>query len=103
MESVALRRAFARRLRRSEGFYACMRIIILFYLLHDDVCATTYTHTHTCTYIHIDCIAMWHYGVATISRLLKMIGLFCRISSLLKVATISRLLKIIGRFCKRAL
>ena len=24
-----------------------------------------------------------HYGVATMSRLLKMIGLFCRISSLL--------------------
>jgi len=36
------------------------------------------------------------YRAATISRLLKITGLFCRISSLL-------LLKIIGLFCKRAL
>jgi len=40
------------------------------------------------------------YGVATISRLLKMITLFCRTSSLLGFG---RLLKNIGRFCKRAL
>jgi len=26
---------------------------------------------------------VWYYGVATISRLLKITGLFCRISSLL--------------------
>jgi len=25
------------------------------------------------------CLALWRYGVATISRLLKIIGLFCRI------------------------
>ena len=68
----------------------------------------------------------WRYGVATISRLLKMTGLFYRILSLLwvsfaketyhfkeptnrshprtryyGVATTSRLLKMIGLFCKR--
>ena len=70
------------------------------------------------------------YGVATISRLLVIIGLFCRIQSLLYgsfaketydlkeptnysirysvrilygVATISRRLKIIGLLCKRAI
>ena len=78
-------------------------------------------------------ICRW-YGVATISRLLKIVRLFRRISSVLlgsfaketyvfgeptvyhdrhlqmvwgcrwrEVATISRLLKIIGLFCKRAL
>ena len=30
----------------------------------------------------VDCYRTKAYGVATISRLLKMIGLFCRISSL---------------------
>ena len=40
------------------------------------------------------------YGVATISRLLKIMGLFCRISSLLRVARISRLLEIMGLFCR---
>ena len=34
------------------------------------VCGCTYTHTHMCA---------GTYGVATISRLLKIIGLFCRI------------------------
>jgi len=71
------------------------------------------------------------YGVATISRLPKIIGLFCRISllqgsfaketdnlkeptnrshpilrihnSVVQMGTISRLLKIIRLFCKRAL
>ena len=41
-----------------------------------------YVHTHICTYA---------YGVATISRLLKIIGLFCRTVSF------------IGLFCKRDL
>ena len=54
---------------------------------------------HTCvTYMwHICDIMTWHrwhhshiYGVATIRRLLKIIGLFCK-----------RLLRIIGLFCKR--
>jgi len=40
------------------------------------------------------------YGVATISKLLKIIGLFCRISSHLRVATTSRLLEIMGLFCR---
>jgi len=47
----------------------------------------TYTHTHTHTHIYIYTnmrpMAMLRYGVATISRLLKIIGLFCKISSLL--------------------
>jgi len=51
---------------------------------------STDTHTaHTKTRMHTDTHAHRHYGVATISRLLKIIGLFCRISSLL--------------FCKRDL
>jgi len=33
--------------------------------------------------MHIYCTYMYAYGVSTISRLLKIIGLFCRISSLL--------------------
>ena len=56
-----------------------------------------YKYTHTWVYIHVVCVyrvcvCVWvyvwvhthtvGYGVATISRLLKMIGLFCRISSL---------------------
>jgi len=41
------------------------------------------------------------YGVATISRLLKIIGLTCRTCLYCYgVATISRLLKIIGLFCR---
>ena len=36
-----------------------------------------YTYLYTCACMHIS------YGVATSSRLLKIIGLFCRISSLL--------------------
>jgi len=43
----------------------------------------TRTHTHTCTYAHIQKkhknTHNWReYGVATISRLLKTIGLFCK-------------------------
>jgi len=48
-----------------------------------------HSHTHTGTHTHttireirLYCLNWNHYGVATISRLLKMIGLFCRISSL---------------------
>jgi len=37
-----------------------------------------YTHIQICTFTYI------YYGMATISRLLKIIGLFCRISSLFK-------------------
>ena len=36
-----------------------------------------------CMYIRIRRSGSFRYGVATISRLLKIIGLFCRISSLL--------------------
>jgi len=42
-------------------------------------------HTHTHTHTHVQ--KRWHrtlYGVVTVSRLLKSIGLFCRISSLLQ-------------------
>ena len=48
-----------------------------------------HSHTHTGTHTHttireirLYCLNWNHYGVATISRLLKIIGLFCRISSL---------------------
>jgi len=45
--------------------------------------------THICEI----CVVCPGYGVAAISRLLKIIGLFCK----------SRLLQIMGLFCKRAL
>jgi len=39
---------------------------------------------YMCICVHVClCVAPSRYGVATISRLLKIIGLFCRISSLL--------------------
>ena len=44
---------------------------------HIYTCIPTYTHTYTV-------LILTHYGVATMSRLLKVIGLFCRISSLLQ-------------------
>ena len=48
----------------------------------------TYTHTNTHTHTHLPCIincavhmctSCESYGLATISRLLEIIGLFCRI------------------------
>jgi len=111
--------------------YVCIRIHlahlyprIRIYMLHTCIYML---YMHTCMhFIH-------RYGVATMSRLLKITGLFCRISyvlqgsfvketydfkeptnrshpilsrgkkSLYGVATISRLLKIILLFCKRDL
>jgi len=49
-------------------------------LLCDTVSLLCVPHTHT---ISIHNVCMYRYGVATISRLLEIIGLFCRISSLL--------------------
>ena len=50
-------------------------------------CAHTHTRTHASTHTCVLCrkhlVSPLCYGVATISRLLKIIGLFCRISSLL--------------------
>ena len=43
----------------------------------------THTHTHTHTHVYGTYIPIYTYGVATISRLLKIISLFCKISSLL--------------------
>jgi len=40
-----------------------------------------YTYTNVYDDVNTD-VYLWIYGVATISRLLKIIGLFCRISSL---------------------
>ena len=45
------------------------------YLVHTHTSTHTHTHTHTPTNRHMDAL---HYGVATTSRLLKMIGLFCK-------------------------
>ena len=56
------------------------------HLIH---CHMIYTHTDNTlpcgiqTHRHTDTQTIHCYGVATISRLLKIIGLFCRISSLL--------------------
>jgi len=40
-------------------------------------CTCTHTYTHTCTHTH-KVTQYWANGVATISRLLKIIGLFCK-------------------------
>ena len=54
------------------------------------ICIHTYVHTHTHTHttlirVYCACQTMYlpSYGVATISRLLQIISLFCRISSVL--------------------
>jgi len=50
------------------------------------LCTDTYTlcvHTIFCMFIHVHIHMYVYYGVATISRLLKIIGLLCRIWSLL--------------------
>jgi len=61
--------------------------------IHVHVCIRIYAYTHTniriysyiCIRIHRHThILIYSYGVATISRLLKIIGLFCRIQSLLQ-------------------
>jgi len=58
------------------------------YMWHDlSVCLHmphTYKHTHIliCVYKNMD-IYTYNYGVATVSRINKIIGLFCRISSVL--------------------
>jgi len=56
-----------------------------------DMCNTlqhTATHCNTLQFLsrHVPDRQCQHYGVATISRLLKIIGLFCRILSLLQVS-----------------
>jgi len=56
---------------------------------HTHTCTRTRTYTHmhrrtlSHTHVHTCIRRLTSYGVATISRLLKIIGLFCRISSLL--------------------
>ena len=61
--------------------YTCMCIHICIYAhFYTCVCIKSYTNTHkiiyTQTYVYI-CVRKHMYGVATISRLLKIIGLFC--------------------------
>jgi len=46
--------------------------------------ACIYTHTYEYIYMYLCKICMHHIGVATISRLLRILGLFCRIWSLSK-------------------
>jgi len=68
------------------------RVYHVYTYIHNFVCtyAYTYMHTHghislyTCLHIHnfVHTYA-YTYGVATISRIDKIIGLFCRIASLL--------------------
>ena len=52
------------------------------YTTRINICVSPYIHPHrgmyTTTYV-----SLYTYGVATISRLIQIIGLFCRISSLL--------------------
>jgi len=48
------------------------------------VCSFLFVHVYVlCTFRLTVYMKEYKYGVATISRLLKMIGLFCRIQSLL--------------------
>ena len=51
--------------------------IIMHVCVRECVCMCVRLHSNTCTYALL-------YGVAAISRLLKIIGLFCRIVSLLQ-------------------
>jgi len=113
--------------------------------LHTGFFSNVHVYIHIYTYIYLSLsispsfnlfpyVYMYIYGVATFSRLLTIIGLFCRISSLLEgsfakeiykfkeptnrshpielvsalarcygVALVSRIDKIIGLFCKRDL
>ena len=64
--------------------YVCMHKSLL---LFDDMCVQNmYECMKTNGYRCVMCICVYTYGMATISRLLKIIGLFCRISSLLQVS-----------------
>ena len=47
------------------------------------VCCSVLQRVAVCCSIYRMCTSRYRYGVATISRLLKIIGLFCRTSSLL--------------------
>jgi len=47
--------------------------------MHTHIQTDTGTDTHTRTHAGNDAVDGRSYGVATISRLLKIIGLFCRI------------------------
>ena len=53
------------------------------WLIH--MCCVAHSHeilvSMTSAYVHVGCL--WRYGVATVSRIDKIIGLFCRILSLL--------------------
>jgi len=62
-----------------EYVYVCTHVQTYIYI-------STYTHIHIHTQIHTPFgdLKMALYWVATISRLLKITGLFCRISSLLQ-------------------
>ena len=68
--------------------------------IRERLCGSRWTHRELCAYDFEFCIYLdaylsksanndlltrrvWSYGVASISRLLKIIGLFCRVSSLL--------------------
>ena len=114
--------------------YVCIRIYVYTHI-SIYICICMHIHMYVCIYIHthITHINSHAYGVAAISRLLKSIGLFCRIQFLLQgsfaketynlneptnsshshpihtcryalaVATIRRLLESIGLVCKRAL
>jgi len=58
---------------------SCVAAVALTYVLR--LCVCMYVYVHVCMHVYV---FRYRYGVATISRLLKIIGLFCRISSLLQ-------------------
>jgi len=79
--------------------YVCIYVYIYIHIyIYTYICTHTYVHIniYICTYIYIHlylydvskyiriCLHTYTYGVATISRLLRIMGLFCRIQSLLQ-------------------
>jgi len=67
--------------------HSCMYI---FTCVHIHMCTCSCVYIFTCVHVHVCTYSLTRiqsfivsYGVATISRLLKIAGLFCRISSLL--------------------
>jgi len=72
-------------LTRCQRPSSSVRYIHMYLYIYVYIHAHAHTHTHTCTHMHI-LIHLTYltsrkigYWVATISRLLKIIGLFCRI------------------------
>jgi len=72
-------------LRHTQSCVICAMCTCYVYIYMCALYTCTCIHIYLCIYMYKYCAAC-SYGVATISRLFKIIGLFCRISSLLYVS-----------------